>query len=81
MIAQTFEFFSNLKHFRYALHLRQYSGMLQKALDRGSLGLTKDENERMIIVALELAKSESEEIVSLAIRRAHLERIPSQQEL
>jgi hypothetical protein len=64
MLTHSFEFFSDLKHFRYALALRQYSGMLQRALDRGSFGMTKEENEQMLDLAEELGKSEAEEIVS-----------------
>jgi hypothetical protein len=53
-LLSTFDFISNLKHFRIALNLRQYTALLQKSIDHGSQGLSKEENEKLMNLAMTL---------------------------
>ncbi len=45
-LLSTFDFISNMKHFCFALNIRQYTALLQKSIDYDSLGLSKEEMKK-----------------------------------
>ncbi len=56
--------------------------MLQKAIEKGSTGLTKEEMDQVTKLALSLGDSkETDEVVQASIRRAHIYRIPTLKEI